>query len=67
MIEIYINGERHKLTANIALVEILALKQVAEQSVAVVVNQVIIPRSEWPHYQCQIGDQVEFFSAVAGG
>jgi len=49
------------------LVEILALKQVAEQSVAVVVNQVIIPRSEWPHYQCQIGDQVEFFSAVAGG
>ncbi|MCW3171955.1 sulfur carrier protein ThiS [Shewanella subflava] len=67
MITIHINGELQQLADNQTLAELLVCKQVAPQSVAVVVNQAIIPRSEWSQYQCQADDQIEFFSAVAGG
>ncbi|GAA0783473.1 MULTISPECIES: sulfur carrier protein ThiS [Pseudomonadati] len=67
MIEIHINGESQQLAANITLAEILALKHITPQSVAVVVNHTIIPRSQWSQHQCQADDQLEFFSAVSGG
>ncbi|WP_340677802.1 sulfur carrier protein ThiS [Paraglaciecola sp.] len=35
--------------------------------VAAVVNQNIVPKSEWQQHLCQPNDQIELFSAVAGG
>jgi sulfur carrier protein len=36
-------------------------------NVAAVVNQNIVPKSEWQQHLCQPNDQIELFSAVAGG
>lgn len=67
MIEININGDLQRLQPNTSLAQVLVLKQIEPKSVALVVNQQIIPRSEWHQYQCQADDEIEFFSAVAGG
>ncbi|WP_022940574.1 sulfur carrier protein ThiS [Psychromonas hadalis] len=34
---------------------------------AIAVNQKIISRSEWAHYQLKENDQVSLFQAIAGG
>lgn len=67
VIEIHINGEPHQLAATISLTELLKARHIEPQSIAVVVNEIIIPRSQWPQHQCEMGDVIELFSAVAGG
>ncbi|MCL1143156.1 sulfur carrier protein ThiS [Shewanella gaetbuli] len=67
MIQITINQQLENINTNVVLTELLDNKGISHNSVALVVNQRIIPRSQWHEYVCQPNDNIEFFSAVAGG
>ncbi|MCE0493599.1 sulfur carrier protein ThiS [Vibrio salinus] len=66
-LEIFINDQRqvfnHRMTLS-ALVETLALPDVG---CVVSINNTIIPKSQWPSYQLNSGDQISLFQAIAGG
>ncbi|MCF2949153.1 sulfur carrier protein ThiS [Paraglaciecola aquimarina] len=72
MITISFNKDTLDIAANSSLQQ--ALNSYAEQkpeiqlaNIALVVNQRIMPKSQWPNYLCQNQDQIEIFSPVAGG
>ncbi len=71
MLKINVNGEprtfNDKVSVKELIDELLHSKKLLATSVAVAINQTIVPRSEWSSYLLADGDQVEFFSAVAGG
>ena len=67
MITIQINGNDENIMTNMSLAELIVLKNIQPQSVAIVMNSDVVPRSRWPYVQCQASDKVELFSVVAGG
>lgn len=62
-----INGTNETLPAKICLSELLILKNICPNSVAIVVNDAVVPKSRWSHVLCQSHDRISLFSAVAGG
>ena len=72
MITVYLNTQPLSVPINTNLQELLHTGVQLNQNlklanVAAVVNQNIVPKSEWQQYPCQDNDHVELFSAVAGG
>jgi sulfur carrier protein len=72
MITVYLNNHPLSVSINTSLQEALYIGSQLNQNlevinVAAVVNQNIVPKSEWQHYHCQPNDQIELFAAVAGG
>jgi sulfur carrier protein len=64
--EVILNGESYALeqACNIdKLVDTLQL----EGKFAIEVNQIIVPRSEFPNTQLQAGDKIEIVQAIGGG
>lgn len=47
--------------------QLLVLLESPLKGSAIAVNQKIISRSEWGHFQLQENDQVSLFQAIAGG
>lgn len=72
MLAISINGQDLIVDTNTNLQQAITLyvqkmPDTDLTNVALVVNQNIIPRSIWLNHLCQNHDQIEIFSAVAGG
>ncbi|WP_144207298.1 sulfur carrier protein ThiS [Shewanella donghaensis] len=67
MIEIEFNGEVEQLQQTASLLALIEHKQLNPKTLALVLNQQVVPRSRWEAIQCQPNDKVEVFSAVAGG
>ncbi len=70
MITISVNGETISVDSKLSVFELLSSEQVKIQninSVAVVVNDRILPRTQWQNVICQQNDNVQVFKAVAGG
>ncbi|WP_417760575.1 sulfur carrier protein ThiS [Shewanella sp.] len=65
--KLLINGQSLEVDQQITLQALVESQQIAANSVALVRNGVIAPRSCWPNIQCQPNDQIDIFSAVAGG
>ncbi|MEH6464759.1 MAG: sulfur carrier protein ThiS [Shewanella psychromarinicola] len=66
-ITLQLNGVERIVRANLNLAELLILCDLPTQSVAIVVNDSVVPRSRWMHVLCQANDNITVFSAVAGG
>jgi sulfur carrier protein len=66
-ITLQLNGVEQIVRANLNLAELLILCDLPTQSVAIVVNDGVVPRSRWMHILCQANDNITVFSAVAGG
>ncbi|WP_418358773.1 sulfur carrier protein ThiS [Shewanella basaltis] len=66
-INVTINGKAESILNNITVSELLILKEIPQQHVAIVVNDTVVPRSRWNHIVCQHNDNINVFSAVAGG
>jgi sulfur carrier protein len=66
-ITLQLNGVEQIVRANLNLAELLILCDLPTQSVAIVVNDSVVPRSRWMHVLCQANDNLTVFSAVAGG
>ena len=70
MITINVNGETISINAEISISELLNSQQIKIQninSVAVVLNDHVLPRSKWENVTCKQNDNVQVFKAVAGG
>lgn len=39
----------------------------SDQGIAVAVNQLVVPRNDWPSTPLQSGDKIEIITAVQGG
>ncbi len=70
MINICFNGESISVDPNLSIgvllqSDMLPIKNI--NSVAIVVNDHVLPRSKWDKVQCQSNDQIQAFNAVAGG
>ena len=67
MITIEFNGSAEKLQSNASLLQLVELKDLNPKSLALVLNDQVVPRSRWAQIECQQSDKIDVFSAVAGG
>ncbi len=64
---ITLNGDTTVINNTASLEQLLASKEIKPETVALVINGEVIPRSLWKTTQINDGDAIEIFSAVAGG
>lgn len=71
MINIYINNQAVKLPKNSSLLEVIEDYKLQLENeptnIAVVVNEHIVPKSQWAQHLCQSQDKIDIFNPVAGG
>lgn len=67
MITIEFNGLSEAVDNAASLLQLIELKELNPKSLALVLNDQVVPRSRWAQIQCQQSDKIDIFSAVAGG
>ena len=71
MISLVVNDQTLQVDKNACLHQVLQLAAQCHSfdlaNVAVAINQHIVPKSQWAQHCCHQDDQVDVFSAVAGG
>jgi len=65
--EIRLNGNPHTLDGPATVAELLASLELTPASVAVAVNEEVVPRAVHGNRTLKAGDRVEIIQAVAGG
>ncbi len=65
--QILVNGESKTIATGLNVQQLLQQLGVAEQKLAVEINQEIIPRSRLSERQLFAGDRVEIIHAIGGG
>jgi len=64
---IRVNGERRPSTARSVEELIRELGHTERRGIAVAVNGVVVPRTDWASHGLRTGDSVEIVGAVQGG
>ena len=64
---IELNGKPHPVAVGLRVKALIESLDMAEQRLAVEVNQEIVPRSEHGQFRLSAGDQVEIVRAIGGG
>lgn len=64
---ILVNDEPHQFSQPLTLLNLLNLLALNTAGSALAVNQVIIPRDNWPAHLLEDGDEILLFQAIAGG
>ncbi|WP_299496792.1 sulfur carrier protein ThiS [uncultured Shewanella sp.] len=64
---IYFNDKAVNIQAQFTLMQLLKQQSIDPLSVALVVNQGVVPRSLWQTQVCQNEDRIDVFTVVAGG
>ncbi|MBQ4891042.1 MULTISPECIES: sulfur carrier protein ThiS [unclassified Shewanella] len=67
MITIKFNGLQEEVGHNPSLLQLIESKEINPKTVALVLNEQVVPRSRWAQIECQDSDKIDIFSAVAGG
>ncbi|MBI4374713.1 MAG: sulfur carrier protein ThiS [Deltaproteobacteria bacterium] len=67
MISVRINGEEKEITTPQTVRELLKFLKIQNRSIAVAINNEILPRSEIDTRQICHGDQIEVVQPVGGG
>lgn len=65
--QILVNRQPFQHPQSLTVRDLLATRGVAEESVAVAVNQQVVARDHWGEVRLREGDQVDIVRAVAGG
>lgn len=64
----YVNNSAHEAADNQSLAELLtALGQTQTRGLAVAINDVVVPRAEWPTHAVQPHDRLTLIRATQGG
>ncbi len=64
----YVNNSAHEAAENQPLAELLtALGQTRTRGLAVAINDVVVPRAEWPTHAVQPHDRLTLIRATQGG
>ncbi|MGG8472485.1 sulfur carrier protein ThiS [Rahnella sp. PAMC25617] len=64
---ILVNDESHHFSQPLTLLALLDELALNPAGSALAVNQVIIPRDNWPAHLLEDGDEILLFQAIAGG
>ncbi|WP_112288548.1 sulfur carrier protein ThiS [Rahnella variigena] len=64
---ILVNEESHQFSQPLTLLTLLDVLALNPAGSALAVNQVIIPRDNWPAHLLEDGDEILLFQAIAGG
>lgn len=64
---IVVNDQPITLDMPLSIVALLEQLEHHQPGTALAVNQTIVPRTLWPSYQLQEGDELVIFQAIAGG
>ncbi|RZJ62066.1 MAG: sulfur carrier protein ThiS [Hymenobacter sp.] len=64
----YVNNSEHEVTDNQWLADLLtALGQTQTRGLAVAINDVVVPRTEWARHAVQPHDRLTLIRATQGG
>jgi sulfur carrier protein len=66
-VNILVNDEPHQFSQPLTLLNLLNFLALNPAGSALAVNQVIIPRDNWPAHLLEDGDEILLFQAIAGG
>jgi len=66
-IQIFLNGEEHKVPGEIVLDQLLELFSLPKQRVAIELNYAVVRRTEWRSTEIRDGDKLEVVHFVGGG
>lgn len=64
---VVVNGEEISIAAGISLQQLIEMRQLADQRIAVEINGEIVPRSAWPGQALYEHDRIEIVHAIGGG
>lgn len=67
MILIHLNNVPQTLQQPLSLQALLEAQNISQQSVALVLNEVVVPRHRWSSILCHHEDKIDVFAVVAGG
>lgn len=67
MILIHLNNVPQTLPQPLSLAALLETQKISQQSVALVLNEAVVPRHRWSSILCHHEDKVDVFAVVAGG
>ncbi|MGI2800279.1 sulfur carrier protein ThiS [Photobacterium damselae] len=65
--KLWFNGEVIEMVDAISLEQLITYYQLVPHTIAVALNQQIIPRSVWSQQTLNDGDHIDVFQAIAGG
>jgi sulfur carrier protein len=65
--KIVINGEEHEIPSEKNLDALLDILELEKRSIAIELNQNLIPKSEWENHIIKSGDKIEIVQFVGGG
>ncbi len=66
-LSVSVNGEAREVPGGLTLDRLVATLSAAPTGVAAAVNEVVVPRTQWPTTPLAEGDRVEVLTAVQGG
>ncbi|MEV5486323.1 MULTISPECIES: sulfur carrier protein ThiS [Streptomyces] len=66
-VSVSVNGEVREVAGGLTLDRLVATLTPASSGVAAAVNDVVVPRAQWPTTPLGDGDRVEVLTAVQGG
>ncbi len=67
MISIKLNGELTQVSDGLLLEGLLAQLQIDSKGIALALNGLVVPRSQWTSRQLTDQDVVDIFQSIAGG
>jgi sulfur carrier protein len=65
--QIFINGEKRQVAEDLNMSALVQELDLADQRIAIEVNEELIPRSTFDAHRLQPGDRVEIVRAIGGG
>lgn len=66
-VSVSVNGEAREVAGGLTLDRLVATLTPASSGVAAAVNDLVVPRAQWPTTLLGDGDRVEVLTAVQGG
>ena len=66
-IQIYINGKKKNININCSIINILEEYSLKNKLVAVEINQVVIPKSNYKTKKINNNDRIEILELIGGG
>ena len=66
-IQIYINGKKKNININCSIINILEEYSLKNKLVAVEINQVVIPKSNYKTKKINKNDKIEILELIGGG
>ena len=66
-IQVFINGKKKYFSENNNLFSLLNFLQIEKNGIAIEINQIVVPKSQYKNKIIRNGDQIEIVQFIGGG